>query len=85
MHSSAFPSTSYRASARLDLIHSDLCGPLSASTPEGYRYWCVFIDDHTRYRVVVLLKRKSDTFNAFKVFKALAENQLGRRIEAFAR
>ncbi|RXW13922.1 hypothetical protein EST38_g11929 [Candolleomyces aberdarensis] len=75
MHSSLFPSTGHRAAAPLDLIHSDLCGPLSVSTPEGYRYWCVFIDDHTRYRVVVLLKKKSDTFNVFKQFKALAENQ----------
>ena len=76
MHSSPFPSTGHRASAPLELIHTDLCGPLSVSTPEGYRYWCVFIDDHTRYRVVVLLRRKSDTFTAFKQFKALAENQL---------
>ncbi|RXW18308.1 hypothetical protein EST38_g7549 [Candolleomyces aberdarensis] len=82
MHSSPFPSTGHRASAPLELIHSDLCGPLSVSTPEGYCYWCVFIDDHTRYRVVVLFKRKSDTFNVFKLFKVLAENQLGRKIKA---
>ena len=30
----------------------------------------------------MLLKRKSDTFTAFKLFKALAENQLGRKIRA---
>jgi transposase InsO family protein len=35
-----------------------------------------------RYRVVVLLRRKSDTFGAFRLFKALAENQLGRNIKA---
>ncbi|KAJ2936411.1 hypothetical protein H1R20_g683, partial [Candolleomyces eurysporus] len=51
MHSSPFPSTGHCASAPLDLIHSDLCGPLSASTP-------------------------------LLLFKALAENQLGRKIKA---
>ena len=55
---------------------------MSVSTPEGFRYWCVFIDDRTRYRVTVMLKRKSDTFAAFKLFKALAEMQLGRKIKA---
>ncbi|KAJ2926387.1 hypothetical protein H1R20_g10714, partial [Candolleomyces eurysporus] len=82
MYSSPFPSTVHCASAPLNLIHTNLCGPLPASTPEGYWYWCVFIDDHTRYRIVVLLKRKSDTFTAFQQFKALAENQLGRKIKA---
>jgi hypothetical protein len=33
MHSSPFPSTGHRAPAPLDLIHTDLCGPLSVSTP----------------------------------------------------
>jgi hypothetical protein len=34
-----------------------------------------------RYRVAVLLRRKSDTFPVFKQFKALAESQLGRKIK----
>ena len=82
MTSAPFPSTGHRAAAPLDLIHTDLCGPLSTSTPEGWRYWIVFIDDHTRYRVVVMLQRKSDAFSAFKSFKALAENKLGCTIKA---
>ncbi|KAJ3500759.1 hypothetical protein NMY22_g19155 [Coprinellus aureogranulatus] len=39
MHSGSFPSTGNRAALPCDLIHSDLCGPMSTSTPEGYRYW----------------------------------------------
>jgi hypothetical protein len=82
MHSSPFPSTGHCASSPLDLIHAHLCDPLSVATPEGYRYWCMFIDDQTRYRVLVLLRRKSDAFGAFKLLKALAENKLGRNIKA---
>ncbi|RXW15144.1 hypothetical protein EST38_g10708 [Candolleomyces aberdarensis] len=82
MHSSPLPSTGHCGSAPLDLIHSNLCGPLLVSTSEGYHSWCVFIDGHTRYQVAVLLKRKSDTFNPFKQFKALAENQLGQKIKS---
>jgi hypothetical protein len=35
MHSAPFPSTGHRAAAPLDLIHSDVSGPMSVSTPEG--------------------------------------------------
>ncbi|KAJ2923685.1 hypothetical protein H1R20_g13405, partial [Candolleomyces eurysporus] len=41
-HSSPFPSTGHCASAPLDLIHTHLSGPLSASTPAGYQY-CAFL------------------------------------------
>ena len=82
MHSAPFPTTGHRANRPLDLVHSDLCGPISTSTPEGFRYWVVFIDDHTRYRVVIMLRRKSDAFGAFQQFKSLAENQLGASIKA---
>ncbi|KAJ2911819.1 hypothetical protein MD484_g8596, partial [Candolleomyces efflorescens] len=53
-----------------------------AGNAKGYRYWVTFIDDHTRFRVVMLLNRKSGVFSAFQSFKALAENQLGRSIKA---
>jgi len=82
MKSAPFPSTGHRSSHPLDLIHSDLCGPLATATPEGYRYWIVFICDATRYRVVMMLKKKSDAFAAFKLYKAHVENQTGRTIKA---
>ncbi|KAJ3501259.1 hypothetical protein NMY22_g18988 [Coprinellus aureogranulatus] len=34
MHSGSFPSTGNRAALPCDLIHSDLCGPMSTSTPD---------------------------------------------------
>ncbi|KAJ2926194.1 hypothetical protein H1R20_g10904, partial [Candolleomyces eurysporus] len=34
MHSAPFPSTGHWAAAPLDLIHSDISGPMSVSTPE---------------------------------------------------
>ena len=43
MHSGSFPSTGNCASHPLDLVHSALCGPMSVSTPEGFRYWCIFM------------------------------------------
>ena len=76
-------SVSSRRSGLLELIHSDLHGPLPVQTRIGaYHYWITFIDDASRYWTVAPLKHKSDAFAAFKVFKALVENQLNARIKA---
>jgi len=58
----------------------DLHGPLPP-TREGYRYWLTFIDDASSHRAALRLKRKSDTFEGFKTYKAFAENQLQAKIK----
>ena len=69
-----FPeSTQYRASRVLQLIHGDLFGPITPSTPSNNRYVFVLIDDHSRYKWSVLLKEKGEAFEKFKRFKALVE------------
>ena len=81
MHSNPFPSTSSHASKPLELVHIDLHGPLPVATCEGYRYWVTFIDDASSHCAALQLKRKSDTFDAFKTYKAFAENQLQAKIK----
>ena len=61
----------YRASAPLELVHSDLHGPLPVKTKEGYRYWIVFIDDYSRFWVVTMLKNKSDALMHLRDSKLL--------------
>jgi hypothetical protein len=70
----------FKATEPLELIHSDLHGPLPTS-PHGYIYWVTFVDDATRLWAVLLLRKKSETFDAFKKFKAYAENATGKRIK----
>ena len=38
-----------RATERLELIHSDVCGPMSTPTRGGYLYFVTFTDDLSRY------------------------------------
>ncbi|THH09759.1 hypothetical protein EW145_g1773 [Phellinidium pouzarii] len=73
---------SHHASGLLELVHSDVHGPLPVQTRHGYHYWITFIDDHSRHWAVMPLKKKSDAFAAFKHFKAYAENQLNLKIKA---
>lgn len=48
----------YRSPGLLNLVHSDLIGPISPPTKTGLKYILTFIDDHTRYSRVYLLKSK---------------------------
>ena len=51
----------------LELIHSDVVGPLPQTT-SGNRYLITFIDDYTRKIFGYLMKKKSDALNCFKDF-----------------
>jgi transposase InsO family protein len=50
-------------------------------TKGGKRYFITLIDDASRYCYVYLLKTKDEALDYFKIFKAVAENQLERRIK----
>src|SRR5258707_467441 len=82
MHANPFLSLQSHTSHPLELVHSDLHGPLPVRTHSGFCYWVSFIDDYTYFRVVIPLQVKSDTFEAFKSFKAYAENHHGMKIKA---
>ena len=41
-----FKAKGYRAKEVMDLVHTDLCGPMSTSARGGYMYFITFIDDN---------------------------------------
>ena len=70
-----------RTSAPLELIHSDVAGPFTHMSMSQAKYALTFIDDFSRYCWVYFLKHKSEVFGLFKVFKALVENESGRKLK----
>ena len=70
-----FPLHTHQSKQPLELVHSDLCGPLQTSSITGNNYFITFIDDYTRFTIVYFLKSKSEAFKAFTSYKALVENQ----------
>ena len=64
---------STRAESPLEMIHTDLWGPINVSS-HGFRYFASFVDDATRYSTVTFLNNKSELAEAFANFKAIAEN-----------
>ena len=77
----SFPSSDNRAAGILDLIHSDVCGPMSTVSLTGHEYYVSFIDDYSRKTWIYFLKTKNEVFNRFQEFKALVENQTGKKIK----
>jgi len=72
-----------RATQPLELIHSDLCGPIDPTSFGGAMYFILFIDDCTRYTYIYPLKRKtsSSVLEKFQEYKAEVEKQLDRNIK----
>ena len=40
----SFPRSDNRSKGVLDLVHSDVCGPMSMKSLRGYEYYVTFID-----------------------------------------
>src|SRR5579859_1545039 len=66
-----------RAKEPLELIHSDLCGPIDPTTYGSTKYYALFINDFTRMMYIYTLKKKSSAsvLAKFKEFKAEVETQ----------
>ena len=72
----------WRATERLQLIHTDTCGPMSNPSLNGSRYYVIFVDDFSRMCWVYFLTQKSEVAAVFWKFKTLIENQSGYKIKA---
>jgi len=65
----------------LQLIHSDVCGPMSVGSLGNSRYFVTFTDDYSRFCYVYFLKNKSQVFEKFKEFHAEVTNLTDKRIK----
>jgi transposase InsO family protein len=65
----------------LDLIHSDVCGPMPVKYLGGALYYLTFRDDYSRKTWLYLLKSKEEVFSKFQEFKAEIENLMNKKIK----
>jgi hypothetical protein len=72
---------SSRKSEVLQLVHSDLCGPMKTRSHSGRLYFVTFIDDYSRKLWVYPLKRKDQVLGAFKEFQASVERETGKKLK----
>jgi 5'-3' exoribonuclease 2 len=65
----------------LEVIYSDVCGPIQLDLIVGNRYFVTFIDDFSRKLWTYLIKKKSEMIEVFARFKSMVEIQSGRKLK----
>ena len=70
-----------RTTETLELVHADICELNGHLTKGGNKYFITFIDDHSRFTHVYLMRTKDQAFDMFKCYKTLVENQLEKKIK----
>ncbi|KAK2983980.1 hypothetical protein RJ640_027305 [Escallonia rubra] len=61
-----------RKTKRLELVHTDVCGPTTVKS---------LGDDASRKTWIYAIKQKSDVYHTFKKWKALVENEIGNKVK----
>lgn len=81
-HYDPIPSKSnWRATQKLELIHSDICGPINPISNSNKRYILLLIDDYSRKAWVYFLVEKYEALNSFKCFKVMVEKEVKMSIK----
>lgn len=71
-HKLPFGPNSFSATHPIQLIYSDVWGPVQKSI-DGFTYYVIFVDYFTKYVWIYPMKRKSDVVQLFPLFKLLVE------------
>ena len=68
MAKTPFSGTMEPATDLLEIIHTDVCGPMNIEARGRYHYFLILTDDLSRYEYIYLMKHKSEIFEKFKEF-----------------
>jgi hypothetical protein len=64
-----FRKKEYSKEKLLDIIHTNICGPMKKIGLNGENYFMLLIGDYTRMIDVCFLKKNSKAFECFNIFK----------------
>jgi len=76
------PNTTSSTAEPLELVNSDICGPLETSI-RGGQYMLLVIDEATNHTDEYILKYKSEALEKFKEWNALREKEWGTQVKRF--
>ncbi|XP_018403755.1 PREDICTED: retrovirus-related Pol polyprotein from transposon TNT 1-94 [Cyphomyrmex costatus] len=80
-HKQPFQPSTSRSKELLQVVHSDLCGPMETISFRGSRYFLTFVDDCSRKVFVYFLETKDQVPGTLEEFKVLAEKQSDRQLK----
>ena len=83
MHRIPFPKKGEKETHQaLQLVHSDLCGPMNVDSVGRSKYVLTFTDDYTRYVTAYFIKSKSEVLSKFVEYVTKMENETNLRVRA---
>ena len=81
MTKTPFSGTMERATDLLEIIHIDVCDPMSIKARGKYHYFLTFTGDLSRYGYIYLMNNKSETFEMFKEIQSEVKNHCNKKIK----
>jgi Integrase core domain/GAG-pre-integrase domain len=75
-----FSASAKQSDRQLQVVHSDLAGPMQVQSIQKASYIATFVDDYSRHGVVYFLRTKDQCADAFRKFLAWAENQSKEKV-----
>lgn len=80
-HREAETGTREKATELLQVIHTNVCGPMQTPTLTGERYFIAFTDEMSGRVSISLLSSKDGALAAFQAYRARAEKTSGKAIK----
>jgi hypothetical protein len=77
-----FPVGEIQSTEKLQLVHSDVCGPMQTVSFGGARYFVIFVDDYSRCVKVYCIRSKDQVYEKFREFEALTTTETGLKIKS---
>jgi hypothetical protein len=63
-----------------EVIHGDLCGPNTPTTPGSKKLFLLLFDDYSRFIWIALLRSKDEVAEAIKRLQAKAKSDSGKKM-----
>ena len=71
----------YTSKEILEIVHTELFGPIEVQSYKGDKYIMLFVDDYPRMMIVMFLKQKSNAFQIFKWYLAGVEKETSKSLK----
>lgn len=69
-----------KAKRLLEIIHTDVAGPINPISHDGCKYFVTFIDDYSNFVYVYGIKNKSEVFDRFKEYILMVQSKLSHKV-----
>ena len=78
MGKTSFKRKNYQTEDILEIVHTNLYGPIGVERYNGEKYLYSFVDGYSRKMTVMYLRKKSEAFENFKWYLARVGKEIGK-------